>query len=138
MIHRRFGRVPGHTKADLRVFRAVMQERSASHLNLEIVLRESGLNTGKMDDASTQYLETTLEELTHLAPLRAGNEPLVDGHWIMQRTGLAKGIALGRLKSWLHRLQIERDLGTEEEVEDVLCSLIWNQDDHANWPKVEF
>ena len=138
LIHRRFGRVPGHTKADLRVFRAVMQERSASHLNLEIVLRESGLNTGKMDDASTQYLETTLEELTHLAPLRAGNEPLIDGHWIMQRTGLAKGIALGRLKSWLHRLQIERDLGTEEEVEDVLCSLIWNQDDHANWPKVEF
>lgn len=138
LIHGRFGSVPGQTKADLRVFRAILKERSSSHLNLEIVLRESGLNAQRMDDASTLHLEQLHDQLNDLAPLKAGNESLVDGHWIMQRTGLGKGIVLGRLKMWLHRLQIERDLATMDEVESALCSLIWNQSDYENWPKLEF
>ena len=56
----------------------------------------------------------------------------------MQRTGLAKGRALGRLKAWLHRLQIERDLADANEVESVLCSLHWTEENHLDWPKLQF
>jgi hypothetical protein len=56
----------------------------------------------------------------------------------MQRTGMAKGRAVGRLKQWLHRLQIERDLKDEGQIEDVLCTLNWSNGDFEHWPKIEF
>ena len=137
-IHSRFGSVPDNTLAGLRVFRSVLQERAASHLRLEIVLRESGLNTPRLDQSDPTQLADLLQQLEGLPPLTAGDTSLVDGHWIMQRTGLGKGIVLGRLKLWLHRLQIERNLGNVEAVESVLCSLNWQHENHEGWPKVEF
>jgi hypothetical protein len=56
----------------------------------------------------------------------------------MERTGLGKGIALGRLKMWLHRLQIERDLVDVEAVETVLCGLNWDHENYHEWPQIEF
>ena len=116
----------------------MLQERAASHLRLEIVLRESGLNTPRLDQSDPTQLADLLQQLEGLPPLTAGDTSLVDGHWIMQRTGLGKGIVLGRLKLWLHRLQIERNLGNVEAVESVLCSLNWQHENHEGWPKVEF
>ena len=137
-IHHRFGRVPEGSKAAMRVFRSVLQHRTATHLKLEIVLRESGLNVAQMDPATSDELYNLIDAIGALAPLSAGDTSIVDGHWIMERTGLGKGIALGRLKMWLHRLQIERDLSDEAAVESVLCGLNWEHENHAFWPKVEF
>ena len=122
----------------MRVFRSVLQHRTATHLKLEIVLRESGLNVAQMDPATSDELYNLIDAIGALAPLSAGDTSIVDGHWIMERTGLGKGIALGRLKMWLHRLQIERDLSDEAAVESVLCGLNWEHENHAFWPKVEF
>ena len=41
---------------------------------------------------------------------------LVDGHWLMARTNWPRD-ALGRLKQWLHRRQIEEDVTTVEGME---------------------
>ena len=137
-IHHRFGRVPEGSKAAMRVFRSVLQQRTATHLKLEIVLRESGLHVAHMDPSTPDELSDLIDAVEALAPLSAGDASIVDGHWIMERTGLGKGIALGRLKMWLHRLQIERDLSDEAAVESVLCGLNWEHENHALWPKVEF
>ena len=137
-IHQRFGRVPKNTLADLRVYRSVLQKRSKNHLEMEKVIRESGLKIPKMNSVNSEEIDVLLHRLEELEPLRAGDESIVDGHWIMQRTGLGKGIVLGRLKMWLHRIQIERDLADSDAVEAALCSLNWEHANDAHWPKVEF
>ena len=138
LIHHRFGRVPENTNAQLRVFRNVLQERAMNHLRMEKIIRESGLMVHYLDDVTTDHIDEVIDRLEGLAPLIAGDTSLVDGHWIMKRTGLGKGIALGRLKMWLHRLQVERDLVDADAVETVLCGLNWDHENYDEWPQIEF
>lgn len=138
-LHRRFGTLPSTSIASMRVFRAVLEHHAEQHLKLEIVLRSHELSPSMgSGDESADEVYGLLEALEELAPLKVGSQSLVDGHWIMQRTGLGKGRALGRLKAWLHRLQIERDLSNPDEVEAALCSLHWTEENHLDWPQLQF
>ena len=138
-LHRRFGTLPSASSASMRVFRTVLEQHAEQHLKLEIVLRSQDLSPSMgLSNESADEVYGLLEALEELAPLKSGNQSLVDGHWLMQRTGLGKGRALGRLKAWLHRLQIERDLANEGEVEAVLCSLHWTEENHLEWPQLQF
>lgn len=60
---------------------------------------------------------------------------LVNGDWIMQRTGLGPGIKLGRLKDWLFRIQIERGYETVDQLETALCTIPWQNGDPKSWPR---
>ena len=63
------------------------------------------------------------------------SKPLLDGHAIMEATGVKHGQRLGELKSWLHYLQIERDVARRDDMLNLLCRLPWEQHDTA-WPKL--
>ena len=65
-------------------------------------------------------------------------EPIADGNWIMNQTGLSKGIRLGRLKSWLHTIQIERDITEISKIERILSTLSWKNSDFNQWPQLKF
>jgi len=69
-----------------------------------------------------------------LSPLIAGNAPLVDGTILVEVTGLEPGPRMGRLKGLLHRIQVERDLSTSDEVLSVLDELDWRDSDYEGWP----
>lgn len=60
---------------------------------------------------------------------------LVNGEWIMQRTGLGPGIKLGRLKDWLFRIQIERGYESLDQMETALCTIPWKNGDPKSWPR---
>lgn len=60
---------------------------------------------------------------------------LVDGNWIMHRTGLSPGIKLGRLKDWLFRIQIERGYDNLDQMETALCTIPWQNGDPKQWPR---
>ncbi len=138
-LHARFGTLPEPSKPALRVFRAVLREFSVLHLQMEIIIRTHDLSPSMgVENKSADDVYHLLELLEALPELTAGTSPLVNGHWLMQRTALSKGQTLGRLKEWLHRLQIERDLASIDEVESVLCTLLWDQENHLEWPKVQF
>ena len=77
-------------------------------------------------------------ELGELPPLRAGRLPLVNGTWLMEKTSLEKGEKLGRLKEWLHRLQIERDLVNLDEISNILVTISWEHGDFLKWPRIEW
>ena len=62
-------------------------------------------------------------------------ECLVDGDWIMKRTGLNPGIKLGRLKDWLFRIQIDRGYTKLEQIETALCTIPWQSGDPKDWPR---
>ena len=68
-------------------------------------------------------------------PPAQADGPLLDGHAIMEATGLAHGQALGQLKEWLHYLQVERDVTSKEDMLNLLCRLPWEQPD-STWPRL--
>ena len=72
--------------------------------------------------------------LSSLDELRAGNAPLVDGITLSSRTGLNPGRRLGRLKGWLHRIQIEEDIAEADEVLSRLGAITWEDSDPEKWP----
>lgn len=72
-------------------------------------------------------------ELEQNSDLKAGSGPLVDGSQISEITGLEGGKRLGRLKDWLHRIQVERDLSSEEEVVELLAEFDWRNSDFEEW-----
>ena len=80
--------------------------------------------------ADTEDFESELEKNSDL---KAGSGPLVDGSRISEITGLEGGKRLGRLKDWLHRIQVERDLASEEEVIELLTEFDWENSDFEEW-----
>ena len=78
----------------------------------------------------TKDFESALEKNSHL---KAGPGALVDGSRISEITGLEGGKRLGRLKDWLHRIQVERDLSSEEEVVKILAEFDWKNSDLEEW-----
>ena len=78
------------------------------------------------------------EALASLSTLKVGNAPLIDGNTLAAVTGLEPGPRLGRLKGWLHRIQIERDLSSEAEVLSVLDELNWRGSDYEGWPALSW
>ncbi len=97
-----------------------------------------------VDYALSKYLDKEQElvllisELSELPALRAGRLPLVNGVWLMEKTGISKGKKLGRLKEWLHKLQIERDLVDLEQILDILVTINWKHGDYNQWPRLEW
>ena len=66
--------------------------------------------------------------------LRAGNSPLIDGILLSSLTGIEPGRKLGRLKDWLHRIQVERDIENREEVISMLDEIHWKDSEFQDWP----
>ena len=107
-------------KGGLRRFRAALPEEWQS----AFVVYSRGLGRDVVEFA---------EALASLSPLRVGNAPLIDGNTLATATGLDPGPRMGRLKGRLHRIQIERDLSSEDEVLSVLDELDWRGSNYEEW-----
>ena len=66
------------------------------------------------------------------------SKPLATGEWIMSQTNVQQGPKLGALKNWLHREQIARNLTDLDQIETLLCTLSWDEDEFGHWPKLQF
>ncbi|MBH32837.1 MAG: hypothetical protein CMB75_00310 [Euryarchaeota archaeon] len=65
-----------------------------------------------------------------------GGRALVDGHTLVKETLLEPGVRLGRLKDFLHRIQVERGLSSKSEVLSLISEIDWENDDPSSWPKM--
>ncbi|MBJ32200.1 MAG: hypothetical protein CL466_12470 [Acidimicrobiaceae bacterium] len=118
----RYAPIPSEI-SEMRVFRAALPElRQTRFIQYSEGL---GRNVSELE-----------RSLLGLAPLRAGNSPLVDGNVLSQVTGLAPGPRLGRLKGMLHRIQVERDLNDKDEVLGLLEEVDWKESDDESWPTI--
>ncbi len=72
--------------------------------------------------------------LGSLSELRAGNNPLIDGNTLSAKTLLKPGIRLGRLKGWLHRIQIEEDISEKAQLIGRLDQMDWEEGEPESWP----
>ena len=104
-------------QTDLRLYRNTLSKEVKTH---SILVETLGGNTDLINK-SLQY--------------PTGIECLVNGEWIMERTGLEPGIKLGRLKDWLFRIQIERGYTDLSQMETALCTIPWANGDPKEWPR---
>jgi len=130
-LRRRLGTTPlGKPAGILRRYRAVLGESMATQLNIDRALANA------LDDSKEVEFDDFIKRINDLPILTAGDKSLVDGLWLMDFTGMPQGRRLGRLKEWIHLLQVERDLGDISEIESLLCTLIWQHGDELSWPRL--
>ena len=105
------------SQKDLRLYRYTLGDEVTTHSSLLAAL---GVNTDLINKSLNYPSEI---------------DCLINGEWIMQRTGLSPGIKLGRLKDWLFRIQIERGYENLEQMETALCTIPWQNGDPKLWPR---
>lgn len=104
-------------KNELRLYRKVISDEVKTHSTLLSLM-----------DEDTELVDKALEYPKEV-------ECLIDGDWLMAKTGLSPGIRLGRLKDWLYRIQIERGYKSLSQIETALCTITWNHGEPEDWPK---
>ncbi len=125
LLHKLLGTLPpSNDEASLRLYRAASGEAMLAHLAIEAALDPDG---------NSKVVHECLDALPELG---AGTAPLIDGNTLSQQTGLAAGVRLGRLKSWLHRIQIEGDVKDAADLLTMLDVLPWQEGDCDDWPTV--
>ena len=117
-LHGLLGKMPNQN--DLRLYRYVLGDEVITHSAMLGAL-----------DTDTDLINKSLSYPSEI-------NCLVNGDWIMQRTGLDPGIKLGRLKDWLFRIQIERGYDNIEQLETALCTIPWQSGDPKLWPRPEW
>ncbi len=136
----RMGHVPLDEISKLRVHYHVLGDEASKHLRLEYLIRKYSIRLalGYSSDCSLQELDAIIINSSKLKPLSHGEKSILDGNKLMKLTSINGGPKLGHLKSWLHRIQIERNLQTEQEMIQILSTIIWQNSDGNDWPKVQF
>lgn len=104
-------------KHDLRIYRNELGDEVSTHINLRETIGED-----------TSLIVKSLQYPTEI-------NCLIDGDWLMEKTGLSPGIKLGRLKDWLFRIQIERGYTDISQIETALCTIAWTYGDPKDWPR---
>lgn len=137
-FHEQLRHLPQPMAGELRVFRHCLGQDAAPHLMLRKVLSTIGVTIHGMPQMNVEDIDKITAMWDTLQPSRAPSQCLVDGHWMMSRSGVGQGIRLGRLKEWLHRIQIEKDIDDRLMLERELSLLPFNHGDHEHWPKLQF
>jgi len=136
----RMGHLPNNVIGEIRVHRYVLGEQAANHLQLEYLIRTFSITLpqGHSDEFSLQEIEQLIDKSSELPPLKFAGKSILDGNKLMNLTAITRGPKLGHLKSWLHRIQIERDIQSEQEMIQILSTIVWQNSEGNEWPKVEF
>ena len=109
----------------LRIYRAVLGAGLDTQLACELAI-------------DTEDAESVQAALNQLPENDAKDVALADGHWIADNTGIQPGIRLGRLKDYLHRLQVENDVSSLDELQSMLNDIDWENDDPSVWPRLQW
>ena len=112
--------IPSNNAGELRRFRTYLSDEQKNCFLK--YLEGSGFDANNLKSS-----------LINLPPLKAGNEPLIDGNILRSVTGLEPGAKLGKLKGLLHREQIEQDIGNIEEVLNLLKYIDWENSNYEDW-----
>ena len=106
----------------VRRFMATHHDQSRRMMILEY-LSGAGVDTGEFESCYQSAGE-----------LRAGNLPLIDGNLLSSLTGIDPGRKLGRLKDWLHRIQVEEDVENRESLISMMDEIPWEEQEFEDWP----
>ena len=129
------------TNAEVQSLELLMDiEPETSLISIEEVRRfHAAINPSQKEDV-LDYLEVIGHDRREYvdAVERPANEgrALIDGRVLGEETRLEAGVRLGRLKDFLHRMQIERGLSNSSEVLGLISEIDWENEDPSSWPKM--
>ena len=129
------------TNAEVQSLELLMDiEPETSLISIEEVRRfHAAINLSQKEDV-LDYLEVIGHDRREYvdAVERPANEgrALIDGRVLGEETRLEPGVRLGRLKDFLHRMQIERGLSNSSEVLGLISEIDWENEDPSSWPKM--
>jgi tRNA nucleotidyltransferase/poly(A) polymerase len=125
-LRRSIGNLPNENDVtQLRVYRAVLGAGLDAQLACERAL----------DTKDAKNIQAALNQLPEND---AKDVALADGHWIVDKTGIKPGIRLGRLKDYLHRLQVENNVSSLDELHSMLNDIDWEESDPSDWPQLRW
>jgi len=129
------------TNAEVQSLELLMNiEPETSLISIEEVRRfHAAINTSQKEDV-LDYLEVIghdrREYVDAVERPANGGRALIDGRVLGEETLLEPGVRLGRLKDFLHRMQIERGLSNSSEVLGLISEIDWEDGDPLSWPKM--
>ncbi|DAC69014.1 MAG TPA: hypothetical protein D7I12_04910 [Candidatus Poseidoniales archaeon] len=129
------------TNAEVQSLELLMDiEPETSLISIEEVRRfHAAINPSQKEDV-LDYMEVIGHDRREYvdAVERPANEgrALIDGRVLGEETRLEPGARLGRLKDFLHRMQIERELSNSSEVLGLISEIDWENEDPSSWPKM--
>ena len=130
--HSCLGHVPELLDSNLRIHRHVLDDWAQQHLRIEALFAPLNKERHSLDEILLRISRSKMLKM------RKSSKSLATGDWIMALTNIQQGPKLGALKNWLHREQIARNLTELEEIETLLCTLAWHEEDFSHWPKLQF
>jgi tRNA nucleotidyltransferase/poly(A) polymerase len=130
--HLCLGHIPELFDSSLRIHRHVLGDWAQQHLRIEALFAPSNRGSHSKDD-----IQERISRNQTLVTSKS-SKPLATGEWIMSQTNVEQGPKLGALKTWLHREQIARNLTGLDQIETLLCTISWQEDEFAHWPKLQF
>lgn len=137
-FHHFLAYLPSPNIAELRVFDQVLAGEAEAHLQTQVVLSTLEIRRHNMPVSNFQDAADVYSAWQKMPIRRTPVSCLADGHWLMRKTGVEQGIRLGRLKEWLHRLQIEQDITELEQLEMILSRLPFEHGSEEDWPRISF
>ena len=129
------------TNAEVQSLELLMDiEPETSLISIEEVRRfHAAINPSQKEDV-LDYLEAIghdrREYVDAVERPSNGGRALVDGRVLGEETRLEPGVRLGRLKDFLHRMQIERGLSNSSAVLGLISEIDWENEDPSSWPKM--
>ena len=130
--HSCLGHVPELLDSNLRIHQHVLDDWAQQHLRIEALFAPLNKERHSLDEILLRISRSKMLKM------KKSSKSLATGDWIMTLTNIQQGPKLGALKNWLHREQIARNLTELEEIETLLCTLAWHEEDFSHWPKLQF
>lgn len=136
LLHSLIGIIPDSNVESSRVHKHILGSNGLEHLVIHKIISEFNIQNISSSKFDYNEILSAIERYESI-PAKVAN-PLLDGEYLMRNTGIPSGRKLGRLKAWLFRLQVERDITSFEKMESLLCSLPWTVDNFEHWPEMSF
>ena len=138
LFHEQLRFLPNTSIHHLRVFDHVLSNAARAHLQVRVALEPLSPRYHDLAEQEGSGAAAALSAWEGMPQRQSPEDCLVDGHWLMHRTGMQQGMRLGRLKQWIHRLQIEHDITDTIQLEAILSRLPFEHGEHDDWPRLEF
>lgn len=135
-LHKLNSILPSLEEGAARLHSYIVGDDALEHLRINLILSRNSKYIQHESLPQSKDIEEMIENLCSME--RLDTKPIIDGKYIMANLGIASGEKLGRLKEWLHKIQIERGITKFEKMETILCAMPWNSDDYLEWPRMEF
>lgn len=135
-FHTLLGCSPKPSIQSLRILRHFHADYMMALLEIQLAFSKACVEIYGSRCIHESHAERALEIATSLSTRQSQRDSILTGNDIMSATGVPEGIKLGRLKEWIFKIQIEKDIDSKEQMMLELAQLDWTYLDISDYPRL--